>query len=116
MDGELSRLRVWFSRRSVDIGRPPKALVAWCAEELAAVFEEDGIKPKWPEVGEVVFRAFPGEAPKALRDSFEEYKYVDKGDAGEWIQGLVKKYRRNDREVKKHEEELLRRLNKASRY
>ncbi|MGH8544815.1 MAG: hypothetical protein ACREX3_14555, partial [Gammaproteobacteria bacterium] len=63
MDGELSRLRVWFSRRSVDIGRPPKA----------------------------------------LRDSFEEYKYVDKGDAGEWIQGLVKKYRRNDREVKKHE-------------
>jgi len=49
--GQLLWIAEWISEINAEGGRPPEAMIARCAEELAAVFTRETGQHKWLEVG-----------------------------------------------------------------
>ncbi len=70
-------------------GRPPEAMVANCAEELAGLFKQETGQSKWNKVGKIVAGAFPEILPP------------DYGarDLRLWIYNLVRRNRRRRNEI-----------------
>jgi hypothetical protein len=89
--GQLGWIAGWISEISARGGRPPEAMVARCAEEVAAVFKRETGKFKWLEVGKIIAKAFPETIPK------------DDGgrDLRLWIYNLVKRNRNRAAKIRK---------------
>ena len=76
----------WLAEITQKGGRVPEAMIANCAEELAATFKEHTGKSKWAKVGEIMAEHF-GKNPTEPRL---------------WIYGIVKRNRRRREAIAKN--------------
>jgi hypothetical protein len=79
----------WLSEISQKGGRPPEAMIASCAEELASLFKSHTGQNKWNRVGEIVAEAFPRSLPPD----------DGKRDLRLWVYNLVKRNRKRKQKI-----------------
>jgi len=79
----------WLSEINQKGGRPPEAMIANCAEELAALFKSETGQDNWNRVGKIVAEAFPEILP------------ADDGarDLRLWVYNLVKRNRKRRQKI-----------------
>ncbi|MBI4284156.1 MAG: hypothetical protein HY663_06785 [Chloroflexi bacterium] len=92
--GGLEWVAGWLSEINQKGGRPPEAMIARCAEEVADLFKRETGECKWNRVGEIVAKAFPESLPP------------DDGarDLRLWVYHLVKRNRNRRRKIQQMRE------------
>jgi hypothetical protein len=88
--GILTWIADWISEITPQGGRPPNAVIADCAEELATLFRERTGRSRWEKVGEIVAKGFAQHLPP------------DEGirDHRLWIMKLVKRNRKRRQRIR----------------
>jgi len=80
----------WLSAIQPRGGRPPEAMIANCAEELAALYRKETGQSKWKRVGQIMAENFSKNLPTD----------DDRRDVRVWIYNLVKRNRRRRQKLK----------------